>query len=126
MRARTVDIFDVINGVGVVAQLLQYFALPRREIIAINKRIALRVVGGVDINQFDLPKIVLPQQAQGIQVVALDQQVIGSVPILAVGQQRLQDFLRRHKCAVVRLALAHPAQFVAVFFHGHAGVNGQL
>ena len=66
MRARTVDIFDVINGVGVVAQLLQHFALPRREIIAVNKRITLRVVGGVDINQFDLPKIVLPQQAQGI------------------------------------------------------------
>ena len=65
MRARTVDIFDVIDIVRAVTQLLQHFALPRREIIAINKRITLRVVRGVDINQFDLPKIVLPQQAQG-------------------------------------------------------------
>ena len=55
--AGTVDVFDVVDVVFAVAQLLQYLALLGTEVVAVNKSVALRVVGRVNVNQLDLAKV---------------------------------------------------------------------
>ena len=122
--AGAVDVFDVVDVVRGVPQLSEHLALAGGEVVAVNEGVVLGVVRRVDVDQLDLAEIAVAQQAQGVEVVALDEQVAGAVPMLAVLRQWVHDFLRRHKGAVVRLALAHPAQLKAVFFHPNASRVG--
>ena len=130
MRAGAVDVLDVVNVVGGVAQLRQHLALLGGKVVAVDEGVALRVVGRVDIDQLDLAEVAVAQQAQRVQVVAAHQEVAGAVPVFAVIKQGAEDFLHRQKGAVVGLALADPAQLVAVFFHLNprrvGRVNGEL
>ena len=52
-------------------------------IVRVNKILA-GVVRGVDVNELHLPGIALLQQLQHFQIIALDHQVPGRVPIHAV------------------------------------------
>ena len=130
MGASTVDVLDVVDSVFAVIQLLQYLALFGAEVVAINKGVALGVVRLVYVDLLDLAKVVVAQQAQDVQVVAFDQQVAGSVPVLAIKLKRSHDFLHRYKSVVIRLTPAHTAKLVAVFFNLNAcrvgRVNRQL
>ena len=71
MGACAVYVFYVFAVFFAVAKLLQHLLLLLGEVVAVDKCVALRVVGWVDIDEFDLPKVALPQQAQRVYVVAL-------------------------------------------------------
>ena len=92
-------------GVGILEQtvfvlvvhshLLVFFFLRAHEIIGIDKIVA-GVVRRVDIDHFDLAEIAFLQELEDFQIIALDVEVFGGVPVLALchtGAQRLPDRL---------------------------------
>jgi len=110
-------------GVGVLEQavfvlvihshLLVFFFLRAHEIVGIDEVVA-GVVRRVDIDHLDLAEIALLQELENFQIVALDVEVFGGVPILALchtGAQRLTDRLVGfHDCSL----LAHPCELVCL------------
>ena len=59
--ACAVDVFDVVDVVPRVAQLLQHLRLLGRKVVAVDEGVALGVVGWVYIDQLDLAKVALTQ-----------------------------------------------------------------
>jgi hypothetical protein len=88
-----------------------------RKVVAVDKGIALRVVGRVNIDQLDLAKVAVAQQTQSVDVVAFNEQVASGVPVFALFGAWFDDFLYGYKSAVVGLSLAYPTQLVAVFLY---------
>ena len=92
-------------GIGILKQavfaliihthLLVFCFLRAHEIVSINKVIS-GVVGWVNVDHLDLAQIALLQELEDFQIVALDVEVFGSIPVFAffrTGAQRLADGL---------------------------------
>ena len=91
--------------------LFIFFTLRAHKIIGIDKIIP-RIVRRVDVNHLHLAEIALLQNFQRSQIVALNIQVLGGVPVAAVGFDRAQCFGGgaggfRHCCF-----FAHPAELI--------------
>ena len=110
-------------GVGILEQAVAFltplsalnlplFALHLK-IIGIDKIVA-GVVRRVNIDHFDLAEIALLQELEDFQIIALDVEVFGGVPVLALrhtGAQRLADRLVGfHDCSL----LTHPCELVCL------------
>ena len=110
-------------GVGILEQAVAFltplsalnlplFALHLK-IIGIDEVVA-GVVRRVDIDHFDLAEIALLQKLEDFQIVALDIEVFGAVPVLALCHaraQRLPDrFVGFHDCRL----LADPCELVCL------------
>ena len=92
-------------GVGILEQavfvlvvhshLLVFFFLRAHEIIGVDKVVA-GVVRRINVDHLDLAEIALLQELEDFQIIALDVEVFGGVPVLALrhaGAQRLPDRL---------------------------------
>ena len=110
-------------GVGVLEQavfvlvvhshLLVFFFLRAHEIIGIDEVVA-GVVRRVDVDHLYLAEIALLQELEDFQIVALDVEIFGGVPVLAflhTGAQRLANGLVGFHN---RRLLAHPGKLVAL------------
>ena len=93
--------------------LLVFLLLRAHEVVGVDEVVA-RVVRRVDVDHLHLAQIRLLQELEHFEVVALDVEVFGSVPVFALcrtGAQRLADGL-------VRLyngrLLSHPGKLVAL------------
>ena len=100
------------------AGLLFVLAPVHLEMVVVDKVVA-GVVGRVDIDHLHLAQIAFLQQLQHLQVVALDVQVLGGVPVFALfraGAQRLAGGLvgLHH-----RGLLAHPGKLVCLIALQH-------
>ena len=87
--------------------------------IVLVDEIFSRVVGRIDIYHFHLAMIALLQEFQDFEVVALDIEVLGRIPILALLLARAQRAGRGRLREAERLALAVPAEAVAFFLIVH-------
>ena len=110
-------------GVGIFEQpvfvlvihshLLVFFFLRAHEIVGIDEVVA-GVVRRVDIDHLDLAEIAFLQELEDFQIIALDVEVFGSVPVLALrhaGAQRLPDrFVGFYDCRL----LTHPCKLVCL------------
>lgn len=120
-------------GVGIAADLAATFHLPRQlhvvldavvEVVGVDEVFA-GVVRWVDVDELDFAGVALLQQLQHLQVVALDHQVLGGVPVHAVfgaGPQRAGAGGQRQLAGG---ALAVPVQAVLLVGVGHGGVAHQ-
>ena len=88
------------------------------KIVLVNE-IFSRVVRWIDIYHFHLAMIALLQEFQDFEVVALDIEVLGRVPVLALLLARAQRTGRGRLRETERLALAVPAEAVALFLIVH-------
>ena len=87
---------------------LPLFALHLK-IIGIDKVVA-GVVRRIDVDHLDLAKIALLQKLEDFQIVALDVEVFGGVPVLALCHARAQRLLGFHDCSL----LTHPCELVCL------------
>ena len=115
-------------GVGILEQavfvlvvhshLLVFFFLRAHEIVGIDEVVA-GIVRRVDIDHLDLTEIALLQELEDFQIIALDVEVFGGVPILALchaGAQRLPDrFVGFYDCSL----LADPCKLVCLISVHH-------
>ena len=87
-------------------------------IVGINEILA-GVIGRVNIDQLHLARIGFAQQLQHLQIIALDHNVLGRVPILAVALCRAQRAEAWGQRKGARAGLAFPIQAIAfsAFFH---------
>ena len=110
-------------GVGILEQavfvfvvhshLLVFFFLRAHEIVGIDEVVA-GVVRRVDIDHLDLAEIALLQELEDFQIIALDVEVFGGVPVLAffhAGAQGLPNWLVGfHDCRL----LTDPCELVCL------------
>lgn len=88
------------------------FILGLGEIVIVDK-IMTCIVWRIDVDELDLAGVVLAQEFQRVEVVSLDVQVLGGVPVLAAfldGSQGLGDGFAGE---AFRLAFAGPGELVA-------------
>ena len=75
--------------------LAVFFILRTHEIVCIDKIVA-RIIRRVNVNHFDFAQIALLQQLEYFQIVALNVEILGIIPVLAffrAGAQGLADGL---------------------------------
>lgn len=82
------------------------------EIVFVDEIVA-GVVGRVDIDELDFAGVVLAQELQRVEVVSLDVQVLGGVPVLAAFLDRTQGLGDGFADEAFRLAFAGPSELVA-------------
>ena len=102
------------------AHLLVFLFLRPHKIIGIDEVVA-RVIRRVDINHLHLAEIAFLQELEHFQIVALDVEVFGAVPIFAffdAGAQRLADRLVGFHN---RRLFADPRKFVCLVAVHHVG-----
>lgn len=110
-------------GVGILEQtvfvlvvhshLRVFFFLRAHEIVGVDEIVA-GVVRRVDVDHLDLAEIALLQKLEDFQIIALDVEVFGSVPVLALCHTRAQGLTDRlvgfHDCRL----LADPCELVCL------------
>lgn len=120
-------------GFGIAADLLPAFHLPGQlqivldvvlEVVRVHKVLA-GVVGRIDIDQLDLAGIALLQQLEHFEVVALDHQVLGGVPIHALVRAGAQRAGARCQGQLPGAALAVPVEAVFLISIGDGMVTHQ-
>ena len=77
------------------SHLLVFFFLRTHEIVGVDEVVA-GVVRWIDIDHLDLAEIALLQELENFQIVALNVEIFGGVPVLSLrhaGAQRLADRL---------------------------------
>lgn len=109
-------------GIGVLYQLTTFikistlsfiFFASHLKIIVINKVVA-RIVRRVDINHLDLASIVLAQDLERVEVVTLDIQVLGGIPVLALLRARTQHLVYATARLGAGFTLSRPCELVAL------------
>lgn len=88
------------------------FVMGLGEVVVVDEIVA-GVVGRIDVDELDFAGVVLAQELQRVEVVSLDVQVPGGVPVLAAfldGSQGLGDGFAGE---AFRLAFAGPSELVA-------------
>ena len=118
-----------------VASSLVIFTLALLEVIVIHEVVA-RVVRRVDVNHLHLAEVRLLEEFEGFEVIALDIDVLGIVPIHTILRHRAQGLVDRLCCLTSSLLLAHPVKLVSFggILHGivakqlaeHMEVNGMF
>ena len=110
------------QSVAVFTQLSTFFTplfSAHPKVIPINKVVA-SVVGRINVNHLDLAQVALLQDFQHFQVIALDVQVFGGVPVAAVLLYRAQRLGGGAGGFGYGLLLAHPGKlipFIAFLHH---------
>lgn len=87
------------------------FVMGLGEVVVVDEIVA-GVVGRVDVDELDFAGVVLAQELQRVEVVALDVQVSGGVPVLAAFLDRAQGLGDGFAGEAFRLALAGPGELV--------------
>ncbi len=95
------------------------------KIIMIDK-VVTRIIGRVDIDHLHLAHIRTLQQFQHFEVVTLDIQVLGSVPIHGVLHHRTECLVDGSSCFCLGGILAYPAKFVGLTAFVHRIIAQQL
>ena len=118
-----------------VASSLVIFTLALLEVIVIHEVVA-RVVRRVDVNHLHLAEVRLLEEFEGFEVVALDIDVLGVVPIHTILWHRAQGLGDRLRRLTSSLLLTHPVKLVSFgcILHGiiakqlaeHTEVNGMF
>ena len=91
-------IWNKLNIIVIVSIVYRFFILFSRHLkaVCINKYICSCIIGWINENHLDLAKIALLQELEDFQIIALDVEVFGGVPVLALrhaGAQGLPDRL---------------------------------
>src|SRR5690606_834110 len=81
--------------------------------IIIVDKVSTRIVRRVDVNQLYLPEIGLLQQLQRFQVVAFNEQILGSIKIHTFFKTWAQCFSNRSIGGEQGFALTRPVQVIA-------------
>ena len=87
-----------LNIIVIVSIVYRFFILFSRHLkaVCINKYICSCIIGWINENHLHLAEIAFLQELEDFQIIALDVEVFGGVPILALrhtGAQRLPDRL---------------------------------
>ena len=81
------------------------------EIIFIDKIIS-RIIGRIDIYDFYLLQITLLQKLENVKIIALEIEILCTVPVDALFSGRTQCLLYRFICIGYCLFLSHPVKLV--------------
>src|SRR5690606_10600507 len=97
--------------------------LPK--VICVNK-VSARIVGRIYVDQLDLASVALLEQLEHLEVVALDEQVLGSVPVDALRWGRAERVGGRCEREPASSALPVPGEPVLLVGIGHALLAHEL
>lgn len=97
----------------VVAALRVVVGLRLREIVVVDEVVA-RVVGRVDVDHLDLAGVGVAQELERVEVVALDVEVLGRVPVHALLRARAQALVDLAVRLLLGLTLTRPGELVAL------------
>ena len=88
------------------------FSFTHRVIIRIQKAIVACIIRRVDINHFDFAEVAFLQQFQNFQIISLNIEVFGAVPVDAFLLARTESLADRLVCLNDCLFFANPCKFI--------------
>lgn len=97
----------------IVATFGVVIGLGLRKVIVVNE-IMTRVVRWVDVDHLDLARIRVAKELQRVEVVALDVEILGSIPVNALFRAGAQALVNGAIRLLLGVALAWPGELVAL------------